>query len=172
MVHNIPHGFVPSPIQIGTPTAFFISLNPPTAGKHLYRSFIGIMSIWKQMDRQQKGEIHTKLIGANILSVISNATRSMLLAVGLSKGKAHPVRAQSIPAASKHLSAPQHYQDCKSSPSPACGIAGEGHKGWYSGWAGGGRYSRMLFSRLSNCSSKNLICSSRSFCSMSKEVLS
>lgn len=42
----------------------FRILSPPTRGKYWYCSFIEIMSIWKQMDRQQERETHAKLIGA------------------------------------------------------------------------------------------------------------
>lgn len=53
----------------------FQTLNPPTRGKHLYGSFIEMMSIWKQMDRQEEGEIQIQLIGA--MNPISHVHRAV-----------------------------------------------------------------------------------------------
>lgn len=82
----------------------FQILNPPTKGKYLYRSFIEIMSIWKQMDRQQEGEIHAKLIGAtHPISHLQNAVCYILqdaVSWPVQRGR----HVQCVPRASKHLS--------------------------------------------------------------------
>jgi len=69
------------------------------------------MSIWKQMDRQQEGEIHAKLIGAtHPIRHLQNAACSyrQLRSVGPSDGEGTASVCPEHPRAFQHLSTPWH----------------------------------------------------------------
>lgn len=99
----------------------FQILSPPTRGEYWYHSFIEIMSIWNQMDGQQEGEIHAKLIGATHPISRFQSTHCWLLSLGPSRGKAHPACAQSTPALPST-------KGITHSPNPAQRAPGERHK--------------------------------------------
>lgn len=65
----------------------FHTRKPPTRGKYLCRSFIEMMSIWKQIDRRHEGEVHAKFIGAtHPISHFPTAMCRTMLSVGPPKG--------------------------------------------------------------------------------------